>query len=61
MPGDVGLEELEEREVARAGDAEEVGGGILGGDGGNVGIAVLDGLAGEVLEKGLVVAEVVEG
>ena len=58
---DIRLEKLVEGKVVGAGDAEEVVGGILRGDGGDVGVAVLDRLAGEILHESLVVREVVDG
>ena len=59
MPGNVRLEELVEREVVEARDAEEVRGGVLRRDDGDVGVAVLYGLARQVLHQRTVGNQVV--
>lgn len=58
MPGDVRLEKLVERQIVRAREAKQVLGRARRRNDGNVGIAILNRLAREILQEGLVVLKV---
>ena len=61
VAADVGLEELEERKVVLLGDVKEVFGRALGRNHRNIGVALLDGFARDVLVDGVVGGEILGG